>query len=839
MKFQENHIESIQKSLEEIHVQISQKNFTKALSMTEKLVNSLPPWYQDDKVTEYRSLRNLLEYNLYMQIYNPIKDIKVFHEDFQSVYYIYGFILFELQRYEDAIIMLEKSINFNPINTVPLFELAEVYKAKKDWKKFLEITNQCHKIAYSIEELARVYRNLGFYYTEQKKYDIALALVFTSFYFDITDIARHEIKYISNHSGIDFRTFSVEKCVALLQEYGIHYGPDENLKSMLLAFSIMPDLVGDKEMRKHYYQILQNLSKYPKPIEKSASSQDTTLGVAKIIEQSYKLIDTMKREEALPLLETLIEKIETSENYKDTETEEYLYFENEIEKAIHKKIFKSKKKVILIPENYSIVYYLHSFILMNLNESEKEANIEKAKISIEKAIKYNPVSFPNWDKLALIYLLKRDWEKFLDSCTKIHRISYTKLHLASYYSSLGFYYHHHKIYDIAGAVWKMSLMYDPTQEVFKNEIDRCFFMMEKDVKQKDIEDMVKILEENSIPTAANPKVIDVIHTLSIKAPKNSNEVQSFHKILYDLTKDISYRKLVLYDIAILDKDPMRNFELEYDFYKRTNTEIIKLERDFYTEKYLHEIACLRDKLFYNKAIKKIEALLKRIECSVEYAKLKERCFSFYNFIEYKLYQYSCIDKDINQHFENFADVYYQYGIILNEVERKDDAKIAFEKARVLNPTGFNILNQLVRYYSDKGENKTAFELNKECFNIAMTNDQLAKCYQNLLLYYMIKNEHTICLALDDRIQALNPNLTEMKNVIKFHAKISNIQLSEPTTAEAIAILKKYDIPLEISPIVVKIIKQLRKKAEESGSSDYAQCYHTILLELTKYSENET
>ena len=48
-----------------------------------------------------------------------------------------------------------------------LFELGEIYKKNQQYKRYLEINMKALQHAYTARNLARCYRNLGFYYVEK------------------------------------------------------------------------------------------------------------------------------------------------------------------------------------------------------------------------------------------------------------------------------------------------------------------------------------------------------------------------------------------------------------------------------------------------------------------------------------------------------------------------------------------------------------------------------------------------------------------------------------------------------------------------------------------------
>ena len=87
-----------------------------------KDINEEKDIYADDKVSEYHCFQNFLEELIYKMIYQPIKEIRKAPEDLASLYFLYGNLLFELKKYDEAYTALTKAEKYNCINTDIKFE---------------------------------------------------------------------------------------------------------------------------------------------------------------------------------------------------------------------------------------------------------------------------------------------------------------------------------------------------------------------------------------------------------------------------------------------------------------------------------------------------------------------------------------------------------------------------------------------------------------------------------------------------------------------------------------------------------------------------------------------
>ena len=77
---------------------------------------------------------------------------------------------------------LKKALELNPVSTKTILELCDIYKMRAPtFNKFYFYNMDALKYAYSGFELARIYKNLGFYYYEENntistRYAVLLAI---------------------------------------------------------------------------------------------------------------------------------------------------------------------------------------------------------------------------------------------------------------------------------------------------------------------------------------------------------------------------------------------------------------------------------------------------------------------------------------------------------------------------------------------------------------------------------------------------------------------------------------------------------------------------------------
>ena len=262
-KSMNNNSLGIEKTLEEADFQIYKKDFKKAQQIIEGLIKRIEDlgWFKNDRKSEYYSFNNLFEEILYKEKYKPDKDIRRIPENYSDVYFKYGVILVELKEYDKALIALETANKYNPINAGILFELGEIHKLKKDWFEYKNITNKCLEIVYSSQTLARCYRNYGFYFIEQKNYDMAIKLFCLSMNFDQdSKMAHSELLYISEKTGQKINFPSHDELIKSLKDHNIQLGANELVLGIAAGVAQEAHKAGNTDMAIFFLEIFYDLT---------------------------------------------------------------------------------------------------------------------------------------------------------------------------------------------------------------------------------------------------------------------------------------------------------------------------------------------------------------------------------------------------------------------------------------------------------------------------------------------------------------------------------------------------------------------------------------------------
>ncbi len=223
------------------------RKMVEAKNLAEKLYKKILMDYSETDEAIFVSLRNPLQDNLYRLLYPTEKVVNRAPFDFAQYITAYGYILVDTGSAFDAIPVLEKAIQFNPVDPNPRFELAEVYKLIRNSKQLLQVTRDTLKIASSPVHIARCYANVGYSLTDLGEYEDAVIFYTASAMFAPNPAIPHELHGLKDRIGHELSVPSREKVEKTMEKYDIFYGPDE--KVIAVAAQMATDYLKKGDMR--------------------------------------------------------------------------------------------------------------------------------------------------------------------------------------------------------------------------------------------------------------------------------------------------------------------------------------------------------------------------------------------------------------------------------------------------------------------------------------------------------------------------------------------------------------------------------------------------------------
>lgn len=249
-------------AIEEAQFNIYKKNYGVAMKILEGLLDEIKntPIYQDDSVSEYHTFYETFEEVLYKHIYRPEKTIRPADPTWTRAYYLYGSVLFELKRYEDAQTALREALRWNPMDTAINFEYIETYKLLGELDTFFELSKKAFRIVFRPKDVARCYRNIAFFFSEKEMYAEAMGCLRMSMIYEKTNTAQSEMFYIHQATGGKIQMPTPKELGVIAKQHGFPVGADRDVLSLAFAIGRQAVEQGNKEAGKYFLTIAYDLT---------------------------------------------------------------------------------------------------------------------------------------------------------------------------------------------------------------------------------------------------------------------------------------------------------------------------------------------------------------------------------------------------------------------------------------------------------------------------------------------------------------------------------------------------------------------------------------------------
>lgn len=212
---------------------IKSKKYEEAKRVLNDYLDYALPFSKESNDTRYFSFRDEIEFYAATKIVNLNKNATWTKFKLSYVYNLLMFISNEEKNYEASLDYGTKALYFNPMDSNLYFELAETYKFQKDFESMYNLTLESYKVLFDASELARYYRNLGYYFTEVKNYDMAYALYIISLSFEASETAYHEIGYIKSELKNPDYSLTMNEIKELLSNNNIEIGISKYNRNIL------------------------------------------------------------------------------------------------------------------------------------------------------------------------------------------------------------------------------------------------------------------------------------------------------------------------------------------------------------------------------------------------------------------------------------------------------------------------------------------------------------------------------------------------------------------------------------------------------------------------------
>lgn len=213
----------------EIDKLISEHRSVDAKPLAERLYKKITVEYKENDREMFVSLRNPFEDELFHRRFPTEKKVNRTPFDFATYITAYAYILTETGSPLDAIPVLRKAMEYNPLDVGPKFELGEVYKLLRNKKRLIENTLDILSVASSPFAIARAYANMGYILTEVQEYDDAAAFYTASVMFAPNPAVPYEMQHLADLKGSPIVRPQREKIEEIMQKYEIPFGPNKEI----------------------------------------------------------------------------------------------------------------------------------------------------------------------------------------------------------------------------------------------------------------------------------------------------------------------------------------------------------------------------------------------------------------------------------------------------------------------------------------------------------------------------------------------------------------------------------------------------------------------------------
>ncbi|MBR3629821.1 MAG: tetratricopeptide repeat protein [Oscillospiraceae bacterium] len=185
----------------EMKALMQQGKTAEALQLSRALYEHILMKFRESDQERFFSFRNPFESNLYHIMYHPTKTLLRAPFDFSLYISGHAYNLVEAGRAPEAIPVLKEAIRYNPVNTEPRFELAEVYKLTGDNDKLFETVMDTLPLCTSAYDISRCYANIGFWCANLRDFESAYRFYYESLNFYEHPAIPGELKHMEALSG--------------------------------------------------------------------------------------------------------------------------------------------------------------------------------------------------------------------------------------------------------------------------------------------------------------------------------------------------------------------------------------------------------------------------------------------------------------------------------------------------------------------------------------------------------------------------------------------------------------------------------------------------------------
>lgn len=181
-----------------------------------------------------------------------------------DLFFVYGSTLIDLGDVDGAENALHAAVTWNLTDAATTFEYAESLKMQGDMEHFFVKTLSAWQISFTKEDVARVFRNLAFFFAEQKDWQNAnINLALSSIYEHDEKKILRELEYIQENADVELEEVTQEMIEEYAKELELPIGPNPEILTLLDSYCSELHERGDYVKSLPYLQNLYDLTGEP------------------------------------------------------------------------------------------------------------------------------------------------------------------------------------------------------------------------------------------------------------------------------------------------------------------------------------------------------------------------------------------------------------------------------------------------------------------------------------------------------------------------------------------------------------------------------------------------
>lgn len=247
--------------LDEARQAAAKRRLDDSLELLAALESRVAGLFDEDDETRYFYFANPLEEAICDRVYPSEKTRRRAPIDYPLLYFTIGAVRLEARRPREAKAALNKALAFNPVDAETLCKIADVARRERDFVGYLKATTQALRFSYRRRDLARCYRNLGTFYLDVQRYDVATAALCFSLTFDESSEARRELKFVEEKTRRPAKAPPFEKLQKIFDAEGIPVGPSEDAVEAARELAVRARDAGDFALALRCFDVVWRLAR--------------------------------------------------------------------------------------------------------------------------------------------------------------------------------------------------------------------------------------------------------------------------------------------------------------------------------------------------------------------------------------------------------------------------------------------------------------------------------------------------------------------------------------------------------------------------------------------------